>query len=269
LARTTLLVVARLLGLPGGLTALFAMVIGAPPACADTPVQTYVVGVEDINYMPGFAVRDGQYIGYARDLLDAFAADVGVTFTYQPMPVPRLYASLAADQIDFKFPDNPTWNADFRQGREIIYSDPLFPFLDASVVLADRADTIGIEDIKTLGTITGFAPWPWMDRVRSGAVDLVENANLNALVRQVLAGRVDAAYADVAFINRILDQEMSRPGALAIAPSLPSVNGQYLMSTIQHLDVIATFDAWMANSAARIATLKEHHGVERGLGSKE
>ena len=55
------------------------------------PVQaeTFTVGVELQPYMPYSDVQDGQYLGYGRDLLDAFAAHQGHVFVYRPLPVRR------------------------------------------------------------------------------------------------------------------------------------------------------------------------------------
>lgn len=230
--------------------------------------RVYVVGVENLYYLPAYAVENGQYVGYARDLLDAFAADQGLRFEYRPLPVLRLYASLAAGGVDFKFPDNPNWNVAFRAEHDVTHSGPVMRFLDACVVRAGNTD-IEIADVQVVGTVTGFTPWPWLDRIKSGAVSLTENADFTALVRQVLAGRVDTAYASIAVVNRVLDTVLDQPGALAVAPNLPSHQGAYLLSTIAHPDIIAAFDSWMIANAARVADLKTRHAVERGVQVRE
>jgi ABC-type amino acid transport substrate-binding protein len=250
-----------------GLTAAFALTARAQDggsAAAGLP-DPIVIGVENVSYLPLSALaEDGTYVGYARDLLDAFAADAGLTLDYRPMPVPRLYASLAAGRIDAKFPDNPDWNAGFREPFAFHYSEPVVDVLDASVVPAGRED-ISPDAVTTLGTVTGFSPWPWLDRVEAGTLTLVENADFGALVRQVLAGRVDAAYASIAVVNRVLDEDLGRPGALVMAPGLPHDFGQYRLSTIAHPALVARFDAWMEANADTVAALKARYDVERGV----
>jgi len=246
-----------------------ALAMAAPTARADQRASDaipdpLVIGVEDIVYLPAYTVEDGAYVGYARDVLDAFAADMGVTVAYRPMPVLRLYASLAAGQVAFKFPDNPNWNPDFRTHHDITYSNPVAQILDASVVLADRAD-ITPDQVVTLGTVTGFAPFPWLDRINAGTVTLLENPDFASLVRQVIAGRVDAAYASIAVVNRIQNQTIARPGALVFAPNLPHDFGGYSLSTIDHPDVIARFNAWLDENSDRVEALKQASGVERGI----
>jgi len=239
----------------------------APAWAADDP-PTYVIGVENLEYLPAFAVAEGQYIGYARELLDAFAADANLRFDYRPMPVRRLYASLAAGAIDFKFPANPNWNPAFRAEHGVIYSFPVADFLDASVVTVENVD-ITPDEVKSLGTVTGFGTGPWNDRIAAGSVALSENGDSVSLARQVLAGRVDAAYASIAVINHVLDHELGQPGTLVFAPNLPHDYGSYRMSTITYPEVIDRFDAWMEDNAPRVAALKAEHGVERGVHTSE
>ncbi len=228
----------------------------------DTP--SYTVGVENLHYLPAYGVVDGEYVGYARDILDAFAEAAGLSLTYLPMPVPRLYASLGAGAIDFKFPDSQHWNPDFRAAHTLAYSEPVAAYLDASVVPVDQA-AITPSGVRTLGTVTGFTPFPWLDRIDAGSVTVAENTDFRALVRQVLAGRVDAAYANIAVVNRVLTQDLKQPGALVVAPALPLDAGHYRLSTIEHAEVLADFDAWMADNPALVADIKARHAVERGV----
>lgn len=230
----------------------------------DRQPNTYTVGVENLHYLPAYGLVDGQYVGYARDILDAFAEAAGLSLDYQPMPVPRLYASLAAGTIDFKFPDSPHWNAPFRKDHALSYSVPVAAYLDATVVRADQADMTPAQ-VRTLGTVTGFTPFPWLDRIKANDLTVAENADFQALVRQALTGRVDAAYANIAVVNRVLTEALNQPGALVVAPALPRDAGQYRLSTIHHPDVLAAFDAWMADHADMVARLKARHEVERGI----
>lgn len=264
--------VARRAGVAVVCAGILTMLVGRVGfASAEEPADTrssytevLVVGVESVAYRPLYTVEAGTYEGYARALLDAFAADTGLTLDYRPMPVTRLYASFAAGRIDLKFPDNPAWNRPFRDQHAVVYSVPAVAVLDASVVRADRAD-LTPEAVRTLGTVVGFSPWPWAERITMGSVTLVENADFVSLVRQVLAGRVDAAYASIAVVNRVLDVDLKQPGALVAAPHLPQDSVEYRLSTIARPDIIGRFDAWMETQDARVRALKADYGVERGV----
>lgn len=219
------------------------------------------IGVEDLSYLPSYTVDNGVYGGYAREFLDAFAADSGYTFTYRALPVPRLYAEFLNGQVLFKFPANPNWSTQAKEGKGVIYSGPVARFRDATVV---PKENLG-KPIKTLGTVTGFTPWVWLDQIKAGEIRLTENTDFNALVRQVLAGRIDGAYASIAVVNYQLDKVLDRPGALVYDPSLPNSLDTYRLATIKRADVIAALDAWMTKNADRIAEMKQRHAVEKGV----
>ena len=70
--------------------------------------QTFVIGVEDIDYYPLYAYKDGKYQGVAKDILDKFASSKGYTFEYKPFPVIRLTKYFVEGQVDLKFPDKNT-----------------------------------------------------------------------------------------------------------------------------------------------------------------
>lgn len=223
--------------------------------------ESFTVGVENLDYLPAYGVQDGAYVGFARDLLDAFAEVEGIALDYRPLPVPRLYATFLAGELDFKFPDNPNWAGERRQGLSIAYSAPVARYLDGTLV---RPEALG-EPVEVLGTVTGFTPWAWLGRIEAGQVRVVENADFTALVRQALAGRIDAAYANVAVVNRQLDRVLTRSGGLVLDPGQPHDAAAYHLSTLNHPGMMERFDAWMAENAAWVAALKRRHAVEKGL----
>ncbi|SDG73331.1 substrate-binding periplasmic protein [Roseospirillum parvum] len=243
--------------LGGVVLGLVLLVAGATAGRA----EAYTVGVENLDYLPAYGVRDGAYAGYARDLLDAFAAAEGIDFDYRPLPVPRLYATFLAGQLDFKFPDNANWAAARREGLSIAYSAPLARYVDATLVRPERRG----QPVATLGTVSGFTPWAWMARIQSGQVRVLENANFTALVRQALAGRIDAAYANVSVVNRQLDQVLGDPGGLVLDPGQPHDASAYHLSTLHHPEVVGRLDTWMLANADWVAQLKQRHAVEKGF----
>lgn len=233
-------------------------------ATAAADAARYVVGVEELDYFPVYALRDGAYSGAAREILDAFAADAGVAFTYQPLPIKRLFAELAGGGIDFKFPDNPHWNTEAKAGKPVTYSAPVIAYVDGVMVKPERRGK-GLEGFRTLGTVTGFTPFAWLKVLESGKVRLVENAQMKALQRQVLADRIDGAYASVAVATHILDNDLNQPGALVFDPSLPHSKDAYFLSTTRHPALIERFSGWLAVNAAKVAAIKAKYGAEKGV----
>jgi hypothetical protein len=107
-----------------------------------------------------------------------------------------------------------------------------------------------------------------LDRPDQGRPALSENYNLDALIQQALAGRVDSLYASVAVINHQLDQVLKRPGALVFDPGLPYSRDDYHLSSMKYPDQVRDFSDWMSNHRAWINTLKKKYGVEKGVPAK-
>lgn len=232
------------------------------PAYAER--RAFVVGVEELDYFPAYAVQKGEYVGAAREILDAFAQAKGYTLTYRPLPIKRLYAELLSGGIDFKFPDNPSWAPDAKQGQRVVYSTPVIGYIDGVLVRPDSLGR-GVDAVRTLGTVSGFTPFAWLDAIRDGRVQIKENPRMDLLLKQVTMERLDGAYASVAVANYQLESMLGMPGALVFDPSLPHSRDFYRLSTLAHPQVIAEFNAWLAANAGLVKTIKERLGAEKGF----
>lgn len=226
---------------------------------ADT--QKLTVGVEELDYFPNYAVRDGRYTGAARDILDAFAADSGFELVYQPLPIKRLYADLFNGSVDLKFPDNPDWNGDGKKGYVVVYSQPVLPFTDGVMVLPARVGK-GMETFKTLGTVIGFTPFAWLDVLAQGKIKLTETPQMGPLLRQALTGRVDGAYVNVAVAKYLMRTMLDQPSGLVFDPSLPHSQSSYRLSTIRHGVVVDKLNAWLAAHTNQVAEIKARYGLD-------
>ncbi len=226
--------------------------------------KTYTIGVEELDYFPAYAMRDGVYSGYSRELLDAFAKERGYHFEYKPFPVHRLFAVFFQGQVDFKFPDNPYWQKELRVQENITYSTSVINYIDGTLVRPEMKDATPGQ-IRTLATVAGFTPWGWMDVIKSKKLTVRENTNFTALAQQVIAKRVDAVYASVAVVNHQLDNVLKTPGALVFNSKLPYSRDSYFLSTLKHPEVIAEFDAWQKNRQDFVRNLKKKYGVEKGV----
>lgn len=224
--------------------------------------ETLTVGVEELDYYPSYAVRDGRYVGAARDILDAFAQSAGYRLEYRPLPVKRLYADLFAGAVDLKFPDSPEWNAAAKNGQGVVYSRPILPYIDGVMVSPSRLGR-GLSGFAVLGTVSGFTPFAWLDELAKGAVRVSETPQMASLLKQTLTGRVDGAYVNVASAREHLRAGLGQPDGLAFDPQLPHVAGDYVVSTIRRGDALAKLDAWLAANQAAAAAIKTKYGLEQ------
>ncbi len=231
---------------------------------AQAAPANFVVGVENINYLPYYAGDQGRYDGFARTVLDAYAADRGYHFDYRPLPVTRLFRELVAGVVDFKFPDNPLWQAAVKQGHAVVYSDPVTDYVDGVLVPPQRYGK-GPAAIHSLGTVRGFTAYDWLDRIKSGSVRLEENPSFSGLMMQGIAQRVDGVYANIAVSYQTLEQRLHKPGALVFDPGLPHSRSSYRLSTVKHPEIVADFNTWLAANRVRVDKMKHDWGVDRGL----
>lgn len=232
----------------------------ASPAMADT----YIVGVENIDYLPQYRWNEQGYSGFSRALFDAFAKASGHTLVYQAYPVARLYAKFLDGEVDLKYPDNPEWAIDGKAGHRVVYSDPVVAYVDGVNVRPERLGQ-GVDAVRTLGVLRGFTARGWLDRIAAGAVTVQGNSSFPALLEQTLVGRVDGAYGNVAVVQHLLRSGLERPGTLVFDPGLPHVSSYYHLSTVKHPALIAAFNDWMKRESATVAALKAEHRVEVGI----
>lgn len=244
--------------------ALAAVAAGFGLAAQPANAQTYVVGVENIEYLPQYTYKDGEYGGFARALLDSFAKDKGYKLEYRALPVARLFAEFVSLDLDFKYPDSAKWSADLKSKATVVYSEPVVKYIDGVNVLPDRVGK-GADSIKVLGAVRGFTPWDWLEQVKSGTVKLQENNSFTAMLETALAHRVDGAYGNVAVTANVLESNLKQAGALVFDPGLPHTRSHYHLSSIKHPQVIAEFNDWLKTNAASVSALKEKFQVEKGV----
>ncbi|MBX2869802.1 MAG: transporter substrate-binding domain-containing protein [Acidiferrobacterales bacterium] len=228
----------------------------AQPAISDT----FIIGVEDNQYLPHYSYENGQYIGFGRDVLDAFFEQTEDTIEYQALPVARLFSTFIAGGVDFKYPDNEIWSAKEKSRVNIYYSDPVVDYIDGVSVVPDKMNQ-PIDDIKIIGTVRGFSAWDWQDRIDSGQLILSENSSTEKLIQQAITGRIHGAYANIDVIQHILKHRFDSNQQLVFDSSLPHTKSNYRLSSQHHPEVIEEFNIWLANNVELIEALKNKHHI--------
>lgn len=230
-------------------------------AVSPAQAEAFRVGVELQPYLPYFTVQEGEYRGYARELLDAFAASQGHQFHYVALPVKRLLSNFLAGDLDFKFPDNPQWKTAQKQGHKIHYSQPVLPYTDGVLVLPRHLGQ-GQQRIKVLGTQLGFTPSPYLLAIESGAMSLTQSNRIDSLLRMAISGRVDAVYLNPLVARHALLAAKLPSTALVFDPELAHVDDHYYLSSLRHPEVIAAFDAFLREQPALLHRLKGKYAIE-------
>lgn len=220
--------------------------------------ENFVVGVEELDYLPFYTNSGGNYSGAAKEIMDAFAKKKGHTFSYKAMPINRLLQSVLSGEVDFKFPDNDFWAKDAKGSAKIVYSTAVFNTKEGAMVLPKRKDAT---EIKSLGTILGFTAFPFLDLIKSKKIELSENPDIDNLVKQGLAERVEGLYLNVDVANYRL-KEMGKEGALVLAEKLPMDKTEFKMSSVKNPKIIAEFSEFLKSDAAAVAEIKAKFGLK-------
>lgn len=229
------------LGQLGRLAAgLAILAFGAAPAAQ---ACQYAIAVEAQSYMPYYKVQEGDYQGYARDLLDAFAESLGCHFIYRPLPVKRTDGGFLSGTLDFRFPDNPAWNTELKKDFHIAYSAPVIDFTDGMLVLPQHLGR-GQAALRELGILLGFTPANYVQSVKTGEIALRQVQSTEALLRMGLIGRVDAVYLNPVVARRAL-AAMGRAEALRFDPELPHYTDYYYLSSLKHPQMLDRFNAFL------------------------
>ncbi|WP_434629125.1 substrate-binding periplasmic protein [Chromobacterium sp. CV08] len=226
--------------------------------------KSFVIGVEDVDYYPLHSCVNGKFSGYGRDLLDAFAKQAGHSFTYMPLPVSRLFHTFLNDNsIDFKYPDNPRWQADLKKGKLIFYSEPVVNVIEGLLVKPESVAQLSETSLKSIVTMRGFTPWPFdqamRQKINDGTIRVYQEDSFSKVIALGMTGHYDAVYASPIVINYYLDMVIRKPGALVFDRKLPFESNDFSLSSIRQGDVVRQFNEFLAKNPAFIMELKRKY----------
>ncbi|MEN3812517.1 hypothetical protein ABH309_22245 [Chromobacterium piscinae] len=226
--------------------------------------SSFVVGVEEIDYYPLHSCVNGKFSGYGRDLLDAFAKQSGYSFTYTPLPVSRLFHTFLNDSsIDFKYPDNPHWQADLKKGKSIFYSAPVINVIEGLLVKPEKVDQLSSASLRAIVTMRGFTPWPFeqamRQKINNGTIRVYQEDSFSKVIGLGMTGHYDAIYASPIVINYYLDEIVHKPGALVFDRKLPFESNDFSLSSIRQGEVIKQFNEFLEKNQPLIIELKRKY----------
>tara|TARA_Y100001954_G_scaffold219719_1_gene254180 strand:+ start:219 stop:1046 length:828 start_codon:yes stop_codon:yes gene_type:complete len=253
---------------------------------------TYAIGVENLQYAPHFYVKKENkklvYKGFGRDIFDLFQeyynteekiiaeknnrSFLKINFKYKPLPVKRLLTSLLDGRIDFKYPDNKFWGQgkkkeDLKKFARFRYSSPVTPFIDG--ILAHPNWKSKNKKFKTMATVLGFTPYPYLGDIKNKKVLLQHFPTLTKVISVIAKGKFDGAYVNIQVglhkQKELLEKgKISKKNALIFNQNLPSDKSNYHLSTLNHHHIIEAFDRFLANKKyeGRINNLRKKHSLD-------
>ena len=230
--------------------------------------EEFVIGVEAVNYYPliNFSVNDETKESYTKEILSCFFESQKYAYRFLALPIKRFDKWYVEENIDFKFPDNPRWRTKKDDLLKIIFSKPVVELIAGSYVLR-KNEMLPINDIKKLGTILGFVPTLWLDKVASGELELVEESSPIGIVKHVLYGNVDATNIDENVIRYNL-AFLGKTGEIILNKKAKHEVFSYQLSTMKFPKVITEFNVFLKNNKKLIKMLKDKYGIVEGIKNK-
>jgi ABC-type amino acid transport substrate-binding protein len=237
------------------LLAVLAVILTLPSCNAASSSAQLIVGVENHSYYPHYQYSDNQYSGFARELLDEFSRAYAFNPVYKAYTVKGLFKAFQLKQIMLKYPDNPIWSFEGRSGLHIAYSNPVVDYTDGVMTESDRSLN-KLSDLKVLGTIEGFTPFPILNLIKQDKIKVIYYPDISELVKALTAKQLDAIYINIDVCNYYLKNVLKKPGSLLFDPTLPFTSGSYYLSTSSHPEVIRKFNTFLYEKRALISELK-------------
>jgi hypothetical protein len=203
----------------------------------------FTVGVENTNKLPLYGINEkGEFVGLYRKILDKFAKDNNIRFIYKPYKINELFNNLFNANIDFKFPDNPTWRAADKKPYNLTYSCPVYFYLETLFVRPIDANKT-IDQFHSIGLVGDVALWSIHHYIEANRVVIKRN-QCKKLIKQLFASEVEGILCNY-FVMKNALEELGLEGKLVPNFKLPNTDDYYYLSTINHPDIIHNFNNWL------------------------
>lgn len=157
--------------------------------------------------MPGTGLEDGKLKGLDGEIMAWVAGQLGLEVVPHLMEWASEIESVKAGRVDVMH-GMMAWTEDRQKVLNI--SDPIY-HVSPVITQPDGQNWNSVEDLKgkTFGTITGFALIPDLKRIPDLELKLYDTTD--AAIRDLLAGRVGAIFADPPLIHWAIQQNPDWP----------------------------------------------------------
>ncbi len=228
--------------------------------------KEYIIGVEDVSYYPfyDFSAKQSNQKSFSKELLSTFFQQHGYKFQFVSLPVKRFDKWFAEESIDFKFPDNVRWRSAESKKLNISYSKPILHLTSGSYVLKKNRN-LPEQAIKRLGTMYGFYPTLWVERVRNNSIEIVESKSTFSLVKHLLHGNLDAINIEKNVIDHVLKGMGREKDEIVLNLQAKHERYAFHFSTILHPEILQEFNEFLNTHSKQIAELKRKYGIIEAL----
>ncbi|WP_100644537.1 transporter substrate-binding domain-containing protein [Alteromonas facilis] len=235
-------------------------------AFADDDPKVYLVGIEDVDYLPFFTQSaEHSKHTFITDVLNLFAEEQGIKFEFVYLPISRFPDWYDSANIDFRVPDNALWST---RHSDLVYSDSIVNLHIDLVVLPDnQAKQFG--EFERVGSVNGFTPSPqWKKRLEQNSANFVYDNSVKILVQLLQRGLVDCLDINLA-VARYYGKQLGYPDqAFVVANDTPDESFSYHLSTRKHGDKIKLFNQFLKDEKSKIDSIKREYGISDHVAMK-
>lgn len=223
--------------------------------------EELVVGFQEFDFYPyGRPDAESTYVGYLRDLLDAYALDRGHQLRFEVVPVKRLFAEFERGEIDLFVPDNPAWSQDVKGGGALHYSEVIAVALDGFAVLPGRQEEQPGEGVLHIGSILGVTIDPLFDEGLRESLRFDRTTSFESIFRALMLERVDAVYCNRAVTHDVLRRLGVPVDSVTWSQTLPRFRSEFRVSS-GRAELIADFDRWLQQHEDLVEAMKREFGL--------
>lgn len=221
--------------------------------------ETFIVGAQNIQYYPHYDFSQENDKGLAWAILEAYADQSGHQLIYHDMPIKRLQLELLKGNVDFVYPDNPKWYNQIIPASQKFFSVPLTRALGGTIVNPDDVGK-GIDRVQRLSIPLGFTPVNWQQRVDQKLTRLVPVSDTLSALYLLKKNRVDAANLEYS-VTQYLTLTSPQYGPFTLDPALPHDNVGFMLSTINHPDIILDINTFIRTHGELIESLQRKYNL--------
>lgn len=224
--------------------------------------RVFIVGVESVSYYPlfDFSEHNTSKPSFTREVLSTFFEQHHYQYKFIALPIKRFDKWYIEQEIDFKFPDNKRWRASQNFELNITFSEPVIKLIAGTYVLNSNQSN-SRDQIKKLGTVLGFYPTLWLDKIKTNQVKLIEDPLPFSIVKHLVYGNVDAINIDVNVIRHNLTL-MGKKNQVVLNKNIKYQEFAYYLSSIKYPEVIQEFNSFLKKNKKFIQQLKIKYGIE-------
>ena len=211
--------------------------------------------------MPGTGTKDGKLVGIDGEIMSRVAEKLGLTVEPRLMEWAAEIESVKARRVDAMH-GMMGWNEP--RSKVIRISDPIY-YAGPLLTQKKGAGITRLDQIKTLRVATGQG-FGWVPELQTLNPDLKLYDTSDAMIRDLVAGRIDVVFADPPLIQYVATQQPdlnieSIPVTDPYDPKLPSITGKYqvvvgLFKDAPHLEACvdeAIAEMWKSCQNLKIA----------------